>query len=81
MTVEKHVLPEMHRLEFEVQIHKDQCANAVDWCNDQFGSRWSSISNRSGRWALFWCGNAHHEWYKFCFAQEQDMTWFSLRWL
>lgn len=69
----------MSYLKHEVKIHKDQYWDATHWCFDQFGSRWSPVSNSSGAWAVFWCGTDQRNLYRFSFAQEQDMVWFALR--
>ena len=67
-------------LDYEVMIHKDQCRKIMQWCDEQFGLRWNCLDNRSGRWAVFWAGRVHTDQYRFCFAQEQDMLMFILRW-
>lgn len=67
-------------LDHEVLVHKDQYRLASKWCEEQFGQRWEAIGYRSGRWCVFWAGRAEPTKYRFCFALEQDMIWFVLRW-
>ena len=70
---------ELAHLEYEVLIDSNKQSDAGQWCEKQFGSRWSPITNRSGQWAMFWGGNLNGK-YRFCFANEEDMIWFMLRW-
>ena len=56
---------------------------ATEWCEQQFGQRWSAVDNRQGRWCCFWRGPrapdpARWEW---LFEHEQDAVLFSLKWL
>lgn len=67
-------------LDHEVLVHKNLHRAAGHWCEQQFGQRWEAISHRSGRWAMFWAGRDNFDKYSFCFAEEQDMVWFKLRW-
>jgi hypothetical protein len=59
-------------------------AQAEAWCFDQWGERWSAISNREGRWCVFYRGTRtqeKHLTYEWLFADEKDATMFALRWL
>jgi hypothetical protein len=67
-------------LNHEVLIHKDQHRAAMKWCEAQFGKRWEAIGYRAGTWTVFWSGRDHYDKYRFCFALEQDMLLFTLRW-
>lgn len=67
-------------LDHEVLVHKDLHNAAGRWCEEQFGQRWEAIGHRSGRWSMFWAGRNDFDKYRFCFALEQDMIWFVLRW-
>ena len=67
-------------LDHEVLIHKRQYHNAMQWCYAEFGKRWEAIGYRTGVWAVFWAGMESFDQYRFCFAREQDMVWFTLRW-
>lgn len=71
---------EYRRLDHEVLIHKDRHKPTRQWCHEQFGLRWNPLDNRSGRWAMFWAGRDHFDQYMFCFAKEEDMLLFILRW-
>jgi hypothetical protein len=74
-TVQKY-----RHLDYEVLIHKDQYREASRWCRLQFGLRWEAIGYREGRWCLFWAGRDQPDQYRFCFALEQDLLLFVLRW-
>jgi hypothetical protein len=50
------------------------------WCQEQFGPRWQAVGNRTGRWSCFWSGKTGPISYRHCFAYEQDMFLFLLRW-
>jgi hypothetical protein len=67
-------------LDHEVLIHKDQYREASRWCRLQFGLRWEAIDYRSGVWSVFWAGRDNPAMYSFCFAHEQDLLLFVLRW-
>ena len=71
---------ELAHLAHEVQIDSARNRAARQWCEQQFGSRWNPVDNRGGSWAVFWTGSSAFDKYRFCFAHEQDMMWFSLRW-
>ncbi len=71
---------EMAHLEYEVLLDNYKHTIAGEWCKKQFGSRWNPIDNRSGRWAMFWAPGIPSNRYRFCFANEEDMVWFMLRW-
>ena len=68
-------------LDHEVLIDSKKHNAAGRWCAEQFGQRWEAIGYRSGRWCMFWGGHPHPGKYRFCFAHEQDMLLFILRWL
>ena len=54
------------------------------WCVEQFGPRWSAVSNRAGVWCCFWIGTRAEEnsgKYEWLFEREADAILFSLRWL
>lgn len=78
MTTAAH---QYRHLDYEVMIHKDRCRLPMQWCNEQLGARWEAIGNRTGLWTVLWAGRGHTDRYRFCFAQEQDMLMFTLRWL
>jgi hypothetical protein len=67
-------------LDYEVLINSGQHNQAGRWCTEQFGKRWEAIGYRAGRWSMFWAGREHPGKYRFCFALERDMIWFTLRW-
>lgn len=72
-----------HRLSYldhKVLVHKDKHRPAFKWCFKQFGAQWNPINNRTGRWSMFWQGRDYFDKYRFCFATEQDMIWFQLKW-
>ena len=68
-------------LDHEALIHKSQHHAAMRWCEAQYGARWEALSHRSGVWCVFWAGRDHYDQYKFCFAHQQDMMMFVLRWI
>jgi hypothetical protein len=69
-------------LDHEVLIDSSLHREAARWCETQFGRRWEATGNRSGRWNMFWAGPGFGfpGQYRFCFAREQDMMMFILRW-
>jgi hypothetical protein len=67
-------------LDHKVLIDFEQHRKAARWCAEQFGPRWEAIGHRSGRWSMFWAGRDQPGKYRFCFALEQDMLLFVLRW-
>jgi hypothetical protein len=69
-----------HHLDHEVLIHKRQYRDAMLWCEAQFSKRWEAIGYRAGTWTVFWAGRDQPVWYRFCFALEQDLLLFVLRW-
>jgi hypothetical protein len=69
-----------HHLDHEVLIDSEKHLKASRWCAKQFGQRWEAIGYRSGLWCLFWAGRDNPGKYRFCFAREQDMLLFILRW-
>jgi hypothetical protein len=71
---------EYRHLDYEVLIHKSQHHAAMRWCDAQYGVRWEALDHREGRWSIFWAGRDHYDKYRFCFALEQDMLLFTLRW-
>ena len=71
---------ELAHLEYEVLLDSNKHRIAGEWCIEQFGPRWSPITNRSGQWAMFWAAGIPSNKYRFCFANEEDMMWFMLRW-
>jgi hypothetical protein len=68
-------------LDHEVLIHRDQHRAAQEWCEEQFGRRWEAIGYRAGIWTVFWGGRESFDQYRFCFAHEKDLVWFTLRWM
>lgn len=58
----------------------EQHWEATNWCEQQFGPRWSAVSNRSGEWCVFWGGVDSPRNYHWYFLNEQDVTMFVLRW-
>jgi hypothetical protein len=71
---------ELTHLEYEVLIDSVNHRPAGLWCKEHFGSRWNPIDNRSGKWSMFYHAGVVPQKYRFCFANEQDMMWFALRW-
>ena len=71
---------ELAHLEYEVLLDSSKQSDAGQWCKERFGLRWSPIDNRSGCWAMFWAPGIPSNRYRFCFANEEDMVWFKLRW-
>lgn len=71
---------EYRHLDHEVLIDAHKHGSAGKWCEQHFGRRWEAIGYRSGRWCMFWAGRDSPKKYRFCFALEQDMIWFTLRW-
>lgn len=76
----------MKNLDHEVIIEdlKDSASrhqSVIGWCEEQWGERWCPITNRTGLWACFWTGKYKPMSYRYCFADERDMTLFILRWL
>ena len=67
-------------LDHEVMIDSNKHRAAGQWCEQQFGNRWNPLNHRQGLWTMFWSGPAEFNKYRFCFATEQDMVLFSLRW-
>ena len=76
----KTVNKEFRHLDYEVLIDSEKFGDAARWCTEQFGQRWEAIGYRSGRWCLFWAGRDQPKEYRFCFAYEQDLLLFILRW-
>ena len=76
----KIVNEEFGHLDHEVLIDSEKHNKAARWCAQQFGQRWEAIGHRSGRWCLFWAGRNQPGKYRFCFAYEQDLLLFILRW-
>ena len=74
-TVQKY-----RHLDHEVLISSKQYREASRWCRHQFGPNWEAIGYREGRWCVFWAGRNHSDKYRFCFALEQDLILFLLRW-
>lgn len=68
------------RMEYETVVDAHKHGEAGKWCMDQFGTRWEAVGNQSGRWSMFWAGRDAPKKYRFCFAEEQDMVWFVLKW-
>jgi hypothetical protein len=68
-------------LDHGVWIDSGLHAQAARWCTSYLGCRWEATGNRSGRWNMYWSGpGADAGKYRFCFAREQDMMMFMLRW-
>ena len=67
-------------LDHGVLIDSGLHAQAARWCTSYLGCRWEATGNRSGRWNMFWSGFKDPGKYRFCFAREQDMMMFILRW-
>jgi hypothetical protein len=66
-----------HGVWIDRSLHRE----AARWCETQFGRRWEVMGHGSGLWCVFWSGPG--VWsgkYRFCFAREQDMMMFVLRW-
>jgi hypothetical protein len=68
------------RLDYEILVDSIKHRPAMKWCEQQFGTRWNVIDNRTGQWALFWAGRGMTDKYRFCFAVKEDMMMFILRW-
>ena len=74
----------LKRLTHEVFIHKSKHREAKHWCEEHLGKKWDLLDNRDGTWSMFWGpakkDNGWQSHYRFCFAEESDALWFSLRW-
>jgi len=68
-------------LEYEVYIDAHRHGEAGKWCEQEFGQRWEAIGHTDGLWCMFWAGRDAHDKYRFCFAEEKQRMWFSLKWL
>lgn len=64
----------------EVLIDKSKQRDAMTWCEQHLGERYSVVDNRAGKWALYWAGRDNFDMYRCCFVDEKDMMWFILRW-
>lgn len=54
---------------------------SLEWCLENIGSRWSIGEERKkGTWSCIWLGNTGDRMYLWQFKNEQDATWFTLRW-
>ena len=66
------------------KINESHLWTMQQWCNKNFGSRWSPVSRlleeKSGKWTVFWCGMKNPRDYRWHFATEQDALLFRLRW-
>ena len=67
-------------LDHEVLIDSSLHNQAARWCASYLGRQWEVVDFRSGRWSMFWAGFRDVDKFKFCFAREQDMMMFMLRW-
>lgn len=54
---------------------------ASNWCEEQFGKRWSVVDNREGVWCCFWRGRIQPGMYEWFFLNKIDAELFVLRWL
>ena len=52
----------------------------TNWCEENFGSRWSAVDNHSGAWCCFWAGLADPKAYNWYFSNQKDLVMFMLRW-
>jgi hypothetical protein len=80
MVVINSKVKEIRHLDYEVLVDSVKHRPAGQWCEQQFGKRWEAIGYRSGQWCMFWAGRNAPKKYRFCFANEQDMLLFILRW-
>lgn len=71
---------ELSHLDYETLVDTHVHRRAAQWCEEQFGTRWEVIGNRTGQWTLFWAGRKAIGTYRFCFARKEDMMLFMLRW-
>jgi hypothetical protein len=51
-----------------------------EWCRDNIGERWFAVGRKTGNWTCFWVGRDDPKSYLWCFRNEKDAFWFSLRW-
>jgi hypothetical protein len=51
-----------------------------EWCRDNIGERWFAVGRKTGNWICFWVGRDDPKSYLWCFRNEKDAFWFSLRW-
>ena len=54
---------------------------AIKWCEQQFGARWSVTDNKNGVWCCFWSGRKSPGMYEWLFVNEQDSLIFALKWM
>lgn len=66
------------------KINESHLYKMQQWCDKQFGPRWSPVSRireqRLGKWTVFWCGMKNPRDYRWHFATEQDALLFILKW-
>ena len=74
----------MKQLPHSIDTSKKILYPAEQWCQEQWGERWTPTTNREGTWSVFWGGNrtvelvpSHYRWH---FATEEQLAWFKLRW-
>lgn len=64
----------------EVLLDKSKQRAATKWCEQHLGERYVATENRDGKWAVFWAGTLRPAMYRFCFVNEKDLVWFTLKW-
>lgn len=77
------------QMEYTVYSNDDPIL-AKQWCEKNFGPQWSAITNREGRWTVFWNGPSREHLkgtryysdkkYVWIFTDEKDAMLFTLRW-
>ncbi len=65
-------------LPYKIVATKRHTYEAERWCKEHLGERWSVVSNRNGKWAVFWAGSDKPYQYYWYFAREEDAVWFTL---
>jgi len=70
----------MKQLAHEVRTPESVVFPAHSWCEQQWGERWGVTHNREGTWSVFWAGRDDPDQYRWCFATQQQVLLFTLRW-
>ncbi len=81
MDMKLMVKPSIQQFPNKILTSKFEHQEAVNWCNEHFGDRWSVTDNRDGTWYVFWAGPRSWNNYEWFFKNEQDALLFALRWI
>jgi hypothetical protein len=64
----------------QVPVRRGQgMIDQIRWCAAQFGPRWDPVDCRTGAWTVLWAGKSDPDHYDWCFAREQDLMLFLLK--